>query len=313
MSRFVSNSRYGLNQATSPSFKCEYPKPRPRSLESQITGLKEQRACDSEAQIFALTRQKYAKLVEIASFRNILPPVRRVPLEILSVIFELAYLPKMEFFIPGATSSCTPTSFLLFVRLRKMSLVRLLDFQPRSALSIIGITKPWPELESGLIGVEAFYWMSNFAFSRSDSIIGCSGISQIVFPLFRLPCSTFIQLERVALAIFDGDDGVNLGYLYPNKIQTFFKSPRLYHVNIQGNAFTTSLLEVLALPTAQLTSLIVASISLVPDPAAYANTLYACNGLINLEIDLPVDDGFSANLSILLSALKTLKISCHKV
>ncbi|KAE9407265.1 hypothetical protein BT96DRAFT_748924, partial [Gymnopus androsaceus JB14] len=47
-----------------------------------------------EAQISELTRQKDAKLVELVSFRNILPPIHRIPAEILSNIFELACLPE---------------------------------------------------------------------------------------------------------------------------------------------------------------------------------------------------------------------------
>lgn len=47
-----------------------------------------------EAQISELMRQKDAKVVEIASVRNVLSPVRRVPLEILSDIFEFSCLPE---------------------------------------------------------------------------------------------------------------------------------------------------------------------------------------------------------------------------
>ncbi|KAE9395236.1 hypothetical protein BT96DRAFT_789690, partial [Gymnopus androsaceus JB14] len=43
-----------------------------------------------EAQISSLMRQKDAKLVEIASLRNVLSPIRRLPPEILCEIFELA-------------------------------------------------------------------------------------------------------------------------------------------------------------------------------------------------------------------------------
>ncbi|KAE9407237.1 hypothetical protein BT96DRAFT_809769, partial [Gymnopus androsaceus JB14] len=49
---------------------------------------------EPRAQISELTRQRDAKLAELASFRNIFLPVRRVPVEILSEIFELACLPE---------------------------------------------------------------------------------------------------------------------------------------------------------------------------------------------------------------------------
>ncbi|KAE9407295.1 hypothetical protein BT96DRAFT_153141 [Gymnopus androsaceus JB14] len=48
-----------------------------------------------EAQISSELRlQRDAKFVELASIRNILSPVRRIPVEILSEIFELARLPE---------------------------------------------------------------------------------------------------------------------------------------------------------------------------------------------------------------------------
>ncbi|KAE9410204.1 hypothetical protein BT96DRAFT_789842, partial [Gymnopus androsaceus JB14] len=49
------------------------------------------------AQISELMRQKDAKLVEIASFQNMLSPVRRIPVEILSEIFELACTPDNRY------------------------------------------------------------------------------------------------------------------------------------------------------------------------------------------------------------------------
>ncbi|KAE9407297.1 hypothetical protein BT96DRAFT_754615, partial [Gymnopus androsaceus JB14] len=44
--------------------------------------------------ISELTHQKDAKLVEIASLENLLSPIRRVPPEIISEIFQLACLPE---------------------------------------------------------------------------------------------------------------------------------------------------------------------------------------------------------------------------
>ncbi|KAE9383572.1 hypothetical protein BT96DRAFT_843643, partial [Gymnopus androsaceus JB14] len=59
------------------------------SLENQMNELKRV----YEAQISELMPQKDAKLVEIASYRNICSPVRRVPQEILSSVLELCCLP----------------------------------------------------------------------------------------------------------------------------------------------------------------------------------------------------------------------------
>ncbi|KAE9389033.1 hypothetical protein BT96DRAFT_774503, partial [Gymnopus androsaceus JB14] len=51
--------------------------------------------------ISELTRRKDEQLIEIASFRNILSPIRRIPLELLSEIFELSCVPE-----DGWKSSC---------------------------------------------------------------------------------------------------------------------------------------------------------------------------------------------------------------
>ncbi|KAE9395953.1 hypothetical protein BT96DRAFT_778381, partial [Gymnopus androsaceus JB14] len=47
-----------------------------------------------EKQISELTRQRDAKLVEVASLRNVLSPIRRIPVEVLSEILELSCIPE---------------------------------------------------------------------------------------------------------------------------------------------------------------------------------------------------------------------------
>ncbi|KAE9405988.1 hypothetical protein BT96DRAFT_294717 [Gymnopus androsaceus JB14] len=69
----------------------------------------EKRMEELTAHIPELTRQKHAKLVEIVSLRNVLAPVRRVPLEILTEIFELSCLPKYGF----RESDLVPDMFML--------------------------------------------------------------------------------------------------------------------------------------------------------------------------------------------------------
>ncbi|KAE9407223.1 hypothetical protein BT96DRAFT_150561 [Gymnopus androsaceus JB14] len=64
---------------------------------TELAFLREQ-AESLEAQISELTRQTDAKLAELATFRNILSPVRRIPVEILSKIFQLACHPKRWYF-----------------------------------------------------------------------------------------------------------------------------------------------------------------------------------------------------------------------
>ncbi|KAE9404463.1 hypothetical protein BT96DRAFT_916811 [Gymnopus androsaceus JB14] len=64
------------------------------SEEEALVQTFESRMDELRAQISELMRQKDAKLVEIASLRNVLAPVRRVPLEILLDIFELVLEPR---------------------------------------------------------------------------------------------------------------------------------------------------------------------------------------------------------------------------
>ncbi|KAE9395954.1 hypothetical protein BT96DRAFT_825505, partial [Gymnopus androsaceus JB14] len=54
----------------------------------------ETQASALEKQISKLTRRRDAKLVEVASLRNVLSPIRRMPVEILSEILELSCTPK---------------------------------------------------------------------------------------------------------------------------------------------------------------------------------------------------------------------------
>ncbi|KAE9405929.1 hypothetical protein BT96DRAFT_876105, partial [Gymnopus androsaceus JB14] len=63
---------------------------RKRILEEEaLVQIFEIRTNEPSANISELTRRKNAKRVEIALLRNVLAPVRRVPLEILTEIFEL--------------------------------------------------------------------------------------------------------------------------------------------------------------------------------------------------------------------------------
>ena len=62
-------------------------------LQTQLSEAK----TDTEAlkkQISELTRQRAAKLVEVASLRNILSPIHWIPVEVLSEILELSCIPE---------------------------------------------------------------------------------------------------------------------------------------------------------------------------------------------------------------------------
>ncbi|KAE9405926.1 hypothetical protein BT96DRAFT_811528, partial [Gymnopus androsaceus JB14] len=80
------------------------------SEEEALVQTLESRIDELRVQISELTCQKDAKLVEIASLRNVLAPVRRVPLEILTEIFELSCIPKYG---PLYDSDLVPDMFML--------------------------------------------------------------------------------------------------------------------------------------------------------------------------------------------------------
>ncbi|KAE9407294.1 hypothetical protein BT96DRAFT_153052 [Gymnopus androsaceus JB14] len=196
-----------------------------KSLKHQVKSL--------EAQISELTRLKDAKLVELALFRNILSPIRRAPVEILSEIFELACLLRMAFSIPNMISSYTCILFLVCVQLGESSFMRLLDFGPSSVLIRTDTTKPWLMscgLKSGLIGAKTVP-RATLELSSPIRTLDLAGYPKSYIALFNLPRSSFSQLEQVTLSIEHRDEHRDC---LPQKIQALLDAPNLHNVQMCG-------------------------------------------------------------------------------
>ncbi|KAE9398851.1 hypothetical protein BT96DRAFT_994552 [Gymnopus androsaceus JB14] len=270
-----------------------------------------------EAQISELMRHRDARLVEIASCRNILSPIRRMPLEILSKIFQLSCLPD-----DGTWSHRYNLSSKVYaicgvcVAWRKA-----FHGTPRLWTKLCLNRKKhhkafWGEVEyihewisrSGSLPLD-FY----LDISLERGPIGVASQSPSSYlPILSLAPSSLPLLEDVSFNVVD------LGYDdFPGKIDVFSKAPKLKHVEI--DFFEPSILERLRLPMEQLTSLKIndcEDLELFSDnPVVYVDILGQCKNLVYLHIELPWDDAFIRscnNISIFFPALKSLNIPCYE-
>ncbi|KAE9409818.1 hypothetical protein BT96DRAFT_1012168 [Gymnopus androsaceus JB14] len=247
-----------------------------------------------EAHVFELRHQIDTKLGEIASFRNVLSAVRRIPVEILSEIFELSRLPGDGILRPNH----------VIVALATPRLWSKICFYDRMMKVLTNVDSEWVEKwvnRSRNHLLDAYLSLNRDVSAQFlERILKCrqrirtldvAGHPKSYTALFNLPQSSFSQLEQVNLSIERRD-----GYPFPNKIQAFSDAPKLHHVQIRGG--TTDHVK------------IAESESTISDAAVYIDTLHACKNLVNLEINLPVRRGLTSNISILLPALKSLKMYC---
>ncbi|KAE9405928.1 hypothetical protein BT96DRAFT_934446 [Gymnopus androsaceus JB14] len=302
----------------------------------------ESRMDELRAQISGLTFQKDTKLVEIALLRNVLAPVRRVPLEILTEIFELSCLPKFNLYdsdlVPDMfmlTSVCaawrkaahtTPQLWsTLCISLEKLVLgpefIWVEDWIIRSQMLPLNLYLNFyiDRYDESLIQRgKQFLEHILTQFSHKVRSLNVIGHPSSFLPILHLsPSSSLLSLEKISLMIYDkeGDIIEDLVALLPTKVTVFLGAPKLQQVELSD----ASLLEFLALPAEQLTSLKVDEEneldfdSVVPDPVVFADILSRCKQLVNLEIYLPSNGfiGFSTSLLILLPTLRSLKVTCY--
>ncbi|KAE9404434.1 hypothetical protein BT96DRAFT_989262 [Gymnopus androsaceus JB14] len=261
---------------------------------------------------------KDAKLVEIASLRNILAPVRRIPLEILTEIFELVlgnrHLEKRPPMLPldfGRHYAFHWKKVVLgqelilwvedwIIRSQMVPLDLYLDFyfegydEPRDVFTARG--KQFLE-----------YILTQFGHKVRS--LNVTGHPSSFLPILHLsPSFSLLSLEEISLTIFDNEDDTieALVNLCPRKIGVFLGAPKLRQVELNN----ASLLELLAPPTAQLNSLKFSTDNGFEDPAMFVGILLQCKQLVNLEIDLP--SKFSTQLFVLLPRLRSLKIYCSR-
>ncbi|KAE9403080.1 hypothetical protein BT96DRAFT_917705 [Gymnopus androsaceus JB14] len=303
-----------------------------------MTGLKR----SDSIQISELTCRKDAKLTEITSLQNILSPIRRAPLEILSEIFELSCLPKDGVF----RAACKVMRHSLILTAVCAAWRKAAHSTPRiwSTICLVindnnkGLEKDW--VVDWIIRSQSFPLDLYLDFRAVDDdlahrtlehilhscerirLFDLVGYAQTFLPLYRLPCSSLPLLEEVSLDLEynnnDDDSFPTFSRLLPNT-KVFLGSPKLQHVKIWEPWFSSSMLEVLTIPAGQLTSLQITFLS-YPDydlsQSVYVDVLSSCQNLNDLQfIHEDFQEpciGFSSKLSITLPLLRSLHVSCMK-
>ncbi|KAE9401069.1 hypothetical protein BT96DRAFT_617273 [Gymnopus androsaceus JB14] len=304
-----------------------------------------------EAQISELMPQKDAKLVEIASYRNICSPVRRVPQEILSSVLELCCLPADGIW-NSTYDIIRHTSILSQVcvawrkaahstpRLWSKLCLATSDSGQWKRFKKDAWLKEWIErcrdcpldlyLSLHQRRSVSRLFESILRFGHKIRSMNVWAALSSCLPLFHLPASSFPLLEEVSFRIIDHihDTVEALVPLFPHKISVLLDAPKLRCVRIEEYN-DVPILELLALPAEQLTSLEINWISRLQDifdnlsPKRYVHVdiLCRCKALRNLKLtytsfclfDPVVLTGISSDLIISLPELKSLDISCDKV
>ncbi|KAE9404445.1 hypothetical protein BT96DRAFT_1016272 [Gymnopus androsaceus JB14] len=296
------------------------------------------------AQISQLTSQKDAKLVEIASLRNVLAPVRRIPLEILTEIFEVSCHVSQEFEMVAhmliLTSVCvawrkaahaTPRLWSkLYIavkeqtlgsdfgwikdwitRCRRLPLDLCLDFEVEF-LARSNQRKGGEQSNQRERGEQLLEYILG-RFCHKLRFLGMTGCPSSFLPILNLsPSSSLSSLEEVSLSFIEDDDDTieELIEFFPLKVNMLLTAPNLRQVEIN----CLSSLTLFALPAAQLTSLIVYNDDDDEadwDPALCVDLLSRCKNLVSLEITPQSHSlGFSTNLSACLPVLTSLDVAC---
>ncbi|KAE9403906.1 hypothetical protein BT96DRAFT_453515 [Gymnopus androsaceus JB14] len=261
---------------------------------------------------------------DITACRNVLSPIRRVPLEILGDIFCLSCRPDYDWRASHDIIHYTSILSSVCVAWRKAAhatpqlwstLCINAENYPKVLRRQSGWLKEWvdrcqgrsldlylafPERKSQK-GQELFH--SILPFSRKIRLLDILGTPSSYLPLIE-HCS-FPLLEEVDFEVngfSDAYDTVEL--LPPQKIDALLGAPKLRFVTMRE--FTDlSFLTVLMLPAQQLTSLKITSD--FNSSNIYVNLLHHCKNLVNLELRChrPMDN---ANLPICLPLLKWVSL-----
>ncbi|KAE9404459.1 hypothetical protein BT96DRAFT_916810 [Gymnopus androsaceus JB14] len=282
------------------------------------------------SQISELT---HAKLVEIASLRNVLAPVRRVPLEILTEIFELVSKDPRWKIVPHMfilSSVCmawrkaahaTPRlwstldiSFEVFVLGPEFTWVE--DWITRSQTVPLDLylefsweCDEFPDVQKQRGKKFLEHILSQFG--HKVRLLDVTGRPSSFLPILNLsPSSSLSSLEEMYFSICEdaSDDSTGaLEDLFPQKAEVFLGAPKLRQVVLNRGY----LLELLALPAEQLTSLKVNEEEFHFDTVMFVDILLPrCKQLVSLEIYLPSETfiGLTPKLLILLPALRSLEV-----
>ncbi|KAJ3901186.1 hypothetical protein F5879DRAFT_969471 [Lentinula edodes] len=300
------------------------------TLDEQIKKLD----CTCDTHISDLMHQKDTKLLEIASLRNILSPVRRIPVELLSKIFELSCSPDYHFYPQYdiirytfiLSRVCVSWRTIAYATPRIWTRLCLSISEHSKAITKnVGWVQDWLS-RSLALPIELYL---NTVTDNNDHIIGMcrilesvmehshrirllelSGYSDPFHPIFVLPPSSFPVLEKISIEMYDDF----LPPEIPRPIRAFLGAPKLSDIKIiRPHSIYT--LEPLSLPTKQIATLTIdGSRELIThDPLVYAGILQQCQNLVSLDINPPSFFGFSSTLSISLPTLKHLRITCRRL
>lgn len=297
-------------------------------LQTRILGLEAQIE-NIEAQISELICQKEAKVAEIASVRNVLSPIRRVPLEILAEIFELSCLPEggiFSAFHDGMfrahilTRVCISWRIAAHASSRIWSKLCVNQVSHRKLLRDPSWVKEWISRSQGS-PLDIYLDISDFkhettqlltnilAFRDQIRLFHMSAQPATFHPLFRLPGSSLPVLEEVSLVVGGRTNPFAQGLF--DGLRPFQSAPKLRHFGLREtspNAFVMALAPVL--PAEQLISLEVAIYATaISQPAFCVHTLCRLQALVSLKVQLNRIEFDIPSIS--LPVLRFLDISCH--
>ncbi|KIK61223.1 hypothetical protein GYMLUDRAFT_43299 [Collybiopsis luxurians FD-317 M1] len=264
-----------------------------------------------EVKTSAIKRQKSTLSTEIASWRNILSPIRRVPAEVLLEIFkELAHLHK----------TCSPTEYIDFLLAISSTCVawrNLVHSTPEfwSYLCLDMVfhrqifagdsswVKQWISRSKSLplsVEIHLRATMRGTPKQEVSRTLECIldyrdrirsiyllGDFQLGHSLFRLPPSSFPLLDQLVLKPSRWSLAQGFGF-EPQTVQAFLGAPKLQRVLMSEPEIRSSL-DCFALPAEQLTFLYIHPDSFRSepfDPSAYAHFLSRCRNLEHLTFHL---------------------------
>ncbi|KAJ3917894.1 hypothetical protein F5877DRAFT_79492 [Lentinula edodes] len=325
-------------------------------LENHIDGLDDQldelkRAY--EARRTPLLQERAAKLYEHNSVVNLLAPIRRLSLDVLSEIFEQALFSEEDARIQvrllcrfcrvsaawRKAAIATPKiwSLLYFDIDRYPELVfeedvswikdwicrsRGLPLNVHLNLST-ELLDPVPSEWTARAGQILEYVLEPQCRSRIWTL-GLHGDLKPYLPLLNLPRDSFTGLENLTIASTsyrERNPSEEVAYLFPRQVQTFIGASKLRRLTVQefndsANP-SLSLLDVFVLPMEQLRSLTIADRPEVSS-SVYASIFNQAKNLIDLRFcDTPsryaLYPGFSETTSFVFPALRSLEISSREI
>ncbi|KAJ3934211.1 MAG: hypothetical protein NXY57DRAFT_959270 [Lentinula lateritia] len=325
-------------------------------LENHIDGLDDQldelkRAY--EARRTPLLQERAAKLYEHNSVVNLLAPIRRLSLDVLSEIFEQALFSEEDARIQvrllcrfcrvsaawRKAAIATPKiwSVLYFDIDKYPELVfeedvswvkdwicrsRGLPLNVHLNLST-ELLDPVPSEWTARAGQILEYVLKPQCRSRIWTL-NLHGDLKPYLPLFNLPRDSFTGLENLTIASTsyrERNPSEEVAYPFPHKVQTFIGALKLRHLTVQDFNDSAnpslSILDAFVLPMEQLCSLTITDRPEVSSNV-YASIFHQAKNLIELRFfDTPsryaIYPGFARITSFVFPALRSLEISSRKI